>query len=103
MLGLQANRFPGKPGGGPLSAPDSGLVGGWPRLLVPGMPALPPGDERYLVRGGGSVTFALEPDDEVTVTDKEGRQACEIVTFDAAGQPAAGLLGTASDGPALGL
>ena len=103
MLGLQTNRFPGKPGGAIPAAPDGSLAGGRPRLLIPGLPVLPPGVERYLVRGGGSVTFAFEPSDEITVTDKEGRQVCEIVGFDAQGQAAPGILGATDDGPALGL
>ncbi|MBX6323847.1 MAG: hypothetical protein IRY94_18685, partial [Rhodospirillaceae bacterium] len=37
--------------------------------------------ERCLLRGGGAVLLRLEPDDELTVIDLEGRQRCELAVF----------------------
>ena len=45
----------------------------------PGLRALPPGVERYLVRGGGLSVITLDPDDKIEITDTEGKQKCEII------------------------
>jgi aminomethyltransferase len=55
---------------------------------MPGMPRIEPGVENYLVRGGGSL---------------EGRQACELVAFDAEGRADGGVLGMAAGAEPDGL
>jgi len=104
MVGLQANPVPGNPASGPASGAVPGAAARpRPRLLLPGLPLLPPGVERYRIPGGGSLTLALGAGDRVSVTDREGRQPCEIVTFDADGRPRPQLLGMAGTAPAQGL
>ena len=80
-----------------MVAPDSGLAlgsrGVRPRLIEPGLAGFAPGTERYRVRGGGSLTVALQPGDRIAVTDIEGRQPCELVAFDAQGRADGGVLG----------
>ena len=72
------------------------------RLIVPGIPSLGPGVERYRVHGGAATVLAIEPDDVVEIRNIEGRQPCELLTFDRDGRPAPGLLGGQNDGLALG-
>ncbi|MFZ5789160.1 MAG: DUF1989 domain-containing protein [Pseudomonadota bacterium] len=52
-----------------------------PRLREPGLPLFTPGVERHLVRGGGAVVLHLFAGDRVAVTDREGRQPCEVAAF----------------------
>ena len=47
----------------------------------PGLRSLPPGVERYLVKGGGLSLITLDPDDKIEITDTEGKQKCEIIVF----------------------
>ena len=74
-----------------------------PRLLMPGMPRIEPGVENHLLRGGGSLMVALLPGDRITLTDLEGRQACELVAFDAHGRADGGVLGAAAGAEPSGL
>lgn len=59
--------------------------------------------ERYVIRGGGAVVVGVEAGDRITVTDIEGRQACELVTADAAGKISPALLCETATSPADGL
>ena len=59
----------------------------------PGLRALPPGVERYLIRGGGLSVITLDPNDKVEITDTEGKQKCEIIVFNKDGKPDCALLG----------
>ena len=59
----------------------------------PGLRVLPPGVERYLIKGGGLSVIVLDPDDKVEITDTEGKQKCEIVVFNKNGKPDCSLLG----------
>ncbi|MBW8727570.1 MAG: DUF1989 domain-containing protein [Inquilinus limosus] len=84
----------------PLAA---GVRPAFPSLIrTPGIPVLPPGTERYRVRGGGSLVIRVEAGDQVTVTDLEGCQACELSFLDEAGRFLAAGLGlpftTTADG-----
>jgi aminomethyltransferase len=72
-------------------------------ILRPGIPALPPGTERYRVPGGGSVVVPVEAGDDVTLKDIEGQQACEIAHADMSGRFDARTLGAASGTGAEGL
>jgi len=79
------------------------ILSGRPRVLQPGLAALPPGVERYRVRGGGAVVVALTADDVIELTDLEGRQHAELAAFDAHGGEAAAALGARASGPAQGI
>ena len=59
----------------------------------PGLRALPPGVERYLVKGGGLSVISLDPDDKIEITDTEGKQKCEVIVFNKDGKPDCSLLG----------
>ena len=59
----------------------------------PGLRVLPPGVERYLVRGGGLSVITLDPDDKIEITDTEGKQKCEIIVFNKNGKSECSLLG----------
>ena len=72
-------------------------------VLVPGVPTLGVGVERYVAEGGSATVFSLEPGDAVTVRDREGRQAAEISAFAPAGSADTDALGVASTGAAEGL
>ena len=75
-----------------------------PRVLTPGLPALDPGVERYVVRGGGVVGVELAPDDRVELVDLDGPQPCELVFFARDdGRDALAALGAAPAGPPAGL
>ena len=78
-------------------------AGNRPRLLEPGLPLLPPGIERYRVRGGGATVVALCAGDMVEITDPEGRQPCEIAVFGKNGRSDPGLLGARPEGPVRGI
>ncbi|MCX8998097.1 aminomethyltransferase family protein [Rhizobiaceae bacterium BDR2-2] len=47
-------------------------------LRYPGTSALPPGVERYKVRGGGTLVVPVSAGDHAVLTDVEGMQSCEI-------------------------
>lgn len=72
-------------------------------VLLPGMPTLGVGVERYVAEGGGATVFSLEPGDRVTVRDREGRQAAEISAFAPTGSADTEGLGVAATGTADGL
>lgn len=62
-------------------------------ILRPGIRTLAPGTERYLVKGGGSVTVKASAGDQITVTDLEGLQPCELRAVGADGRADAGIFG----------
>jgi aminomethyltransferase len=64
-----------------------------PRLREPGLPLFQPGVERHCVRGAGAVILHLFRGDRVSVTDREGRQPCEIAAFASDGQEDLSALG----------
>jgi len=73
-------------------------------ILRPGMPALPPGVERYRVAGRGLLAIRIRPGDIVTLTDVEGGQVCELVAAGADGRPdTSGILSTPATGDAAGI
>lgn len=71
-----------------------------PRLLQPGLRALPPGTERYRVRGGGATVFAMAAGDVLEIVDPEGLQPGELTVFGQNGVNDSGLLGARATGPA---
>ena len=62
------------------------------RVLQPGMRLLPPGVERYVVRGGGLTAMWLRAGDQIEITDPQGRQCAEVAMFDANGNARPELL-----------
>ncbi|MDB4226863.1 hypothetical protein N9794_01495 [Candidatus Pelagibacter sp.] len=47
----------------------------------PGLRTLPPGVERYFVKGGGLSVIEVLPEDKIEIINDEGRQICEIIVF----------------------
>ena len=72
-------------------------------VLLPGLPALPSNVERHVVPGGGTRTLSLDAGDELTVIDREGRQPCELIAFDAAGRCDPQLIGARTTNRPLGI
>ena len=52
----------------------------------PGLRALPPGVERYFVRGGGLSVLEISPEDKLEIINDEGKQTCEVVVFNSKGK-----------------
>ena len=73
-----------------------------PRILRPGQPGLPPGQERYRVAGAGTLVLRLRAGDRLRVIDLEGRQPCELLAFRSNGRSDSGLLGRSAAGRAAG-
>jgi aminomethyltransferase len=74
-----------------------------PRVLQPGLAALETGTERYIVRGGGSMTFAIEAGDHAVLSLLEGGQAAELVAFGLDGRDRLAALGLQPAGGPSGL
>jgi len=66
---------------------------GRPKVILPGTPALEPGVERYVVKGGGSAVYALDRDDTVEIVLMEGGQPVEIAAFSRDGRDDLAALG----------
>ena len=47
----------------------------------PGLRTLPPGVERYFVKGGGLSIIEVSPEDKIEIINEEGKQICEIIVF----------------------
>ena len=62
------------------------------QIREPGLNALPPGVERYVVNGGGLTGIQLFPDDEIEIINNEGNQICEIAVFNKDGNSDLSLL-----------
>lgn len=74
-----------------------------PKLMLPGMPALEAGVERYRLKGGGSMVFAIEAGDTIELTLFEGGQSVEIAAFALDGRDGLFALGFAPDGAPDGI
>ncbi len=59
----------------------------------PGLRTLPPGVERFFVKGGGLSIIETSPDDKIEIINNEGKQICEIIAFDTKGKCDVSLLG----------
>jgi aminomethyltransferase len=81
---------------------EAPVLGNRPRVLQPGLRPLPHGTERYRVVGGGATAVSVRAGDTVEIVDPSGRQACELVAFDAKGISDPGLLGATDSGLARG-
>tara|TARA_B100000614_G_scaffold5007_1_gene4935 strand:+ start:507 stop:2846 length:2340 start_codon:yes stop_codon:yes gene_type:complete len=62
------------------------------QIREPGLNALPPGVERYVVNGGGLTGIQLFPGDEIEIINNEGNQICEIAVFNNDGNSDLSLL-----------
>ena len=62
------------------------------QIREPGLNALPPGVERYVVNGGGLTGIQLFPGDEIEIINNEGNQICEIAVFNKDGNSDLSLL-----------
>ena len=58
----------------------------------PGLRTLPPGVERYFVKGGGLSVIEVFPEDKVEIINDEGKQICEIIVFNNQGKPDLSIL-----------
>ncbi|SVC75486.1 uncharacterized protein METZ01_LOCUS328340, partial [marine metagenome] len=74
-----------------------------PRVLVPGLANLPPGIERYRIRGGAVTALLLSAGDTLEINDPEGCQPVEVTAFDREGRSDPGLLGVNTAAPAAGI
>jgi len=52
----------------------------------PGLRTLPPGVERYYVKGGGLSVIEVSPEDKIEIINDEGKQTCEIIVFNSKGK-----------------
>jgi aminomethyltransferase len=52
----------------------------------PGLRTLPPGVERYFVRGAGLSIVEVSPEDKIEIINDEGRQISEIIVFNSKGK-----------------
>jgi len=59
----------------------------------PGLRTLPPGVERYYVRGGGLSVIEVSPEDKIEIVNEEGKQTCEIIAFNLKGKVDLSILG----------
>ncbi len=51
----------------------------------PGLRTLPPGVERYYVKGGGLSIIEILPEDKIEIINEEGKQVCEVTVFNSKG------------------
>jgi aminomethyltransferase len=73
------------------------------RILRPGFRNLPQGAQRYVVKAGGSLVVPVDAGDQVTFTDIEGGQPCEVMFYDSSGKFDAAAFGTKAYGTGEGL
>ena len=52
----------------------------------PGLRTLPPGVEKYFVKGGGLSVVEISPEDKIEIINEEGKHICEIVVFNSKGK-----------------
>jgi aminomethyltransferase len=70
-------------------------------ILRPGLRSLPFGTERYVVRGGGSLTVRIAAGDRLKLVDIEGLQPAELLATGPDGRPDTGILGVPGGKPML--
>ena len=54
---------------------------------------LAPGEERYIVKAQGLIGIEIFKGDILSINNIEGKQECEIVTFDSEGKNSLGIIG----------
>ncbi len=62
------------------------MLGTSNNIKNPGLRVLPPGVERYFVKGGGLSVIEVSPDDKIEIINDEGKQICEIIVFNSNGK-----------------
>ena len=68
------------------------MLGTSNEIRNPGLRALPPGVERYFVKGGGLSVIEVLPEDKIEIINDDGKQICEIIVFDNQGKPDLSIL-----------
>ena len=68
------------------------MLGTSNEIRNPGLRALPPGVEKYFVKGGGLSVIEVFPEDEIEIINDEGKQICEIIVFNNQGKPDLSIL-----------
>ena len=63
----------------------------------PGLRTLPPGVERYFVKGGGLSVIEVAPEDKIEIINEEGKQICEIIAFNSNGKSDLSILNLKED------
>ena len=56
------------------------------KIKNPGLRTLPPGVERYFVKGGGLSVIKISPEDKLEIINDEGKQTCEVIVFNSKGK-----------------
>ena len=59
----------------------------------PGLRTLPPGVEKFFVKGGGLSVIEILPEDKIEIVNDEGMQLCEIIVFNSKGKSDLSILG----------
>ena len=68
------------------------MLGTSNEIRNPGLRTLPPGVERYFVKGGGLSVIEIFPEDKVEIINDDGKQVCEIIVFNNKGKPDLSIL-----------
>ena len=66
----------------------------------PGLRTLPPGVERFYVKGGGLSVIEVLPEDKIEIINDEGMQICEVVVFNSKGKSDQSILNLKANGSA---
>ena len=74
-----------------------------PRRVEPGLARWRPGYERYRGPGSGAIAVPLNGGDRLAITDPEGGQVAEVITFDSEGRDDLGILGARASVAADGI
>lgn len=72
-------------------------------IIQPLVFSMPPGTERYVIKGAGAVLVAVEAGDKISVCNDEGGQPCEILCVDTHGKPDTEILGLPANCEMAGL
>lgn len=72
-------------------------------IIQPLVFSMPPGTERYVIKGAGAVLVAVEAGDKISVCNDEGGQPCEILCVDTHGKPDTEILGLPANSEMAGL
>ena len=68
------------------------MLGTSNEIRNPGLRTLPPGVERYFVKGGGLSVIEIFPEDKIEIINDDGKQICEIIVFNNKGKPDLSIL-----------
>ena len=66
----------------------------------PGLRNLPPGVERYFVKGGGLSVIEISAEDKIEIINDEGKQSCEVIVFNSKGKCDLSILNLKENGDA---